>query len=97
MDLSLLKELCAVHAPSGDELNMKNFLINYINEHSSSWENDFELIEGDEFQDCFLLKFGNPKTAIFAHMDSVGFTVSYNNKLVKIGGPKANIGSVFDR
>ena len=26
-------------------------------------------------------------TAIFAHLDSIGFTVRYNNEIVKIGGP----------
>jgi putative aminopeptidase FrvX len=44
---------------------------------------------GDHFQDCILLKFGKPRTAIFAHMDTVGFTVRYSNQLVAIGSPDA--------
>jgi putative aminopeptidase FrvX len=34
------------------------------------------------------LVFGEPRTAIFAHIDSIGFTVRYNKQLVKIGGPR---------
>ena len=36
--------------------------------------------------------FGKPRTAIFAHLDSIGFTVKYNNEIVKIGGPVTNEG-----
>jgi putative aminopeptidase FrvX len=31
--------------------------------------------------------FGTPTTAIFSHLDSIGFTVKYNNEIIKIGGP----------
>ena len=33
-----------------------------------------------------------PKTAIFAHLDSIGFTVKYDNEIIKIGGPVTNEG-----
>jgi putative aminopeptidase FrvX len=46
------------------------------------------IIEGDLFQDCVLLVFGKPSTAIYAHMDSIGFTVGYDKELIKIGGPR---------
>ena len=39
-----------------------------------------------------ILVFGKPKTAIFAHIDSVGFTVGYGSNLVKIGGPHVESG-----
>ena len=32
-----------------------------------------------------MLVFGTPRTAIFAHMDSIGFTVKYNQEIVKTG------------
>jgi putative aminopeptidase FrvX len=35
-----------------------------------------------------MLVFGKPRTAIFAHTDSIGFTVRYGKQLVKIGGPQ---------
>lgn len=92
MDFQLLKTLCGIHAPSGNEVAMKEFLLNYIQEHAASWNVQPQIIEGDEFQDCILLKFGEPRTAIFAHMDSIGFTVRYQDQLVPIGGPKAQSG-----
>ena len=42
----------------------------------------------ENFQNNIVLSFGEPKTAIFAHIDSIGYTVSYNNNVVKIGGSK---------
>ena len=58
-----------------------------------SWANKPQLIYGEEFQDCLILKFGKPRTAIFAHMDSIGFTVRYTNQLVAIGSPDADGGT----
>ena len=71
---------------------MKEFLLDYIHTHSGQWKVTPEVIVGEEFQDCILLKFGEPRTAIFAHMDSIGFTVRYQDQLVAIGGPKAENG-----
>lgn len=86
-DFSLLKQLCQVHSPSGNEGLMKHFVINYVKQHQSNWKVQPSIIEGEEFQDCVILVFGTPKTAIFAHMDSIGFMVRYGNELVSIGGP----------
>ncbi|MEM7382095.1 MAG: transporter substrate-binding domain-containing protein, partial [Bacteroidota bacterium] len=44
---------------------------------------------------CIILIFGEPRTAIYAHMDSVGYTVGYDNALIRIGGPKAKEGSIL--
>ncbi|GAA4442011.1 hypothetical protein GCM10023188_41200 [Pontibacter saemangeumensis] len=85
--MKLLEQLCKIHAPSGNEQNMAEFLLSYINEHKSSWKQQPEVLRGDAFQDCILLVFGTPRSAIFAHMDSIGFTVRYGRQLVKIGGP----------
>ena len=95
MDYSLLKKLQAIHAPSGEEVNLKEFLVDYVRQHQSEWVSQPELICGDEFQDCLILKFGKPRTAIFAHMDSIGYTVRYGNQLVKLGGPSATSGTVL--
>lgn len=92
MNFDLLKTLCQIHAPSGNEVAMKEFLMSYVEQESAGWKVKPEVIAGDEFQDCILLKFGEPRTAIFAHMDSIGFTVRYNDQLVPIGGPKAENG-----
>jgi len=90
--MHLLHELCQVHAPSGEEVNLKSFILDYVKSHQDKWAAKPEIIEGDEIQDCLILKFGNPRTAAFAHMDSVGFTVRYQNQLVPIGGPDAETG-----
>lgn len=90
--MELLKKLCHIHAPSGNEVAMKDFILKHINENHRSWASTPEVIAGKEFQDCVILKFGQPRTAVFAHMDSIGFTVRYQNQLVPIGGPEAQSG-----
>ncbi len=89
---SLLKELCAIPAPSGNELAMKEFLLNYIKINSKNWKHQPKIICGNGFQDNIMLIFGKPRTALFAHMDSIGFTVRYGKQLVKIGGPSIKSG-----
>jgi len=91
-DYALLKQMCAIHAPSGNEVGMKHFLLEYIKKNSNTWKHKFKLIEGPEWQDNLILVFGKPRTAVFAHMDSIGFTVRYGKQLVKIGGPVCNPG-----
>ncbi len=92
-DLQLLKKLCAVQAPSGNEHQMKEFLLSYIHQNKKKWKVQPQIIEGEDFQDCLILVFGKPRTAVFAHMDNVGYTVGYENNLIKIGGPKAKDGT----
>jgi len=88
MNFDLLKTLCQIHAPSGNEVAMTAFLLEYIEQNAPNWEVQPEVIHGEAFQDCIILKFGQPRTAIFAHMDSIGFTVP-------IGGPRAETGYVL--
>ena len=88
MDYSLLKELQAIHAPAGDEAPLRDFVIDYVENKKDQWKVAPELIYGNDFQDCLILKFGTPKTAVFAHLDSIGFTVRYGKELVKLGGPR---------
>jgi putative aminopeptidase FrvX len=91
--MKLLKQLCEIHAPSGNEIRMKEFLLKYIHKEKKKWKVNPTIFEGEPFQDCILLKFGKPRTAIFAHMDSVGFTVRYFNQLLPIGSPDAEMGT----
>ena len=90
--MKLLEQLCRTPAPSGNEVNMTRFLLQYIDEHKSTWKTEPTVLTGKEFQDCILLVFGEPRTAIFAHMDSIGFMVRYGRQLIKIGGPQAETG-----
>lgn len=88
MSLELLKTMCAIHAPSGNESAMTEFLLQYIKKNKNNWRHKPKIFSGKGFQDCIVLVFGKPRTAIFAHIDSIGFTVRYGKQLVKIGGPR---------
>ena len=86
--MELLKQLCAIRAVSGDERPMTDFVLNYIGETEKNWKVKPKVIHRDEFQENIILLFGKkPRTAIFAHLDSIGFTVRYGKQLVKVGGP----------
>lgn len=93
--MKLLKELCEIHAPSGNEVNMCNFLLDFIKKNQSQWKTTPKVFAGKNFQDCIVLVFGKPRTAIFAHIDSIGFTVRYEKQLIKIGGPKTEKGTIL--
>ena len=88
MKLELLKKLASIRSASSDEVRMKEFLLNYIQENQSNWKVQPQIFEGRRFQDCIVLVFGKPTTAIYAHMDSIGFSVGYDKELIKIGGPR---------
>ena len=85
----LLKSLCSVHSPSGDERAMKRFILDHISRNSESWKVQPEVV-GEELQDCLILIFGKPEIAAFAHMDTTGFTVRYQDQLIPIGGPEVS-------
>jgi putative aminopeptidase FrvX len=91
--MKLLHQLCEIQAPSGSEIRMKEFLLKWINKEKKNWKTKPVIYHGDEFQDCIVVKFGKPRTAIFAHMDSIGFTVRYFNQLLPIGSPEAETGT----
>ena len=80
--------MCTIHAPSGNEVAMKNFLLDYIKKEKKNWLTKPKIYAEENFQDCIVLIFGKPRAAIFAHIDSIGFTVRYQKQLVKIGGPR---------
>ncbi len=92
LNFDLLKTMCAIHAPSGNEVGMKDFLLDYIKKEKKNWKHKPTIYAGDNFQDCIVLVFGKPRAAIFAHIDSIGFTVRYGKQLVKIGGPRTDSG-----
>jgi len=91
--MQLLKTLCQFPAPSGAEAGLTRFLMDYVQRHGPGWRQP-PLVVHDEarFQDCLLLVFGQPRTAIFAHLDSIGFTVRYGRELVPIGGAETKAG-----
>ena len=90
--MNLLRELCEIRSTSGDEEKIKNYLINYISINKKKWKTQPVLHYGNNFQDNIIMVFGDPKAAIFSHIDSIGFTVRYNNEIIKIGGPVCDEG-----
>lgn len=93
--MELLKKLIEVQGVSGDESRIKNFIKNYVQENSKDWKVQPEIIDGDDFQDCLILVFGKPRTAIYAHTDTIGYTTGYEKELIKVGGPKIIDGKVL--
>ena len=92
MDFQLLQKLCSIPAPSGDEGKLTAFLLEYIHLNSANWKVKPRVLHGDGWQNNIVLVFGKPRTALFAHIDSIGFTVRYENQLVPIGSPDAKNG-----
>lgn len=90
--MELLKKLCSIRATSGDESEITAFLLDYVTENCKNWKQKPVIYAGNEFQDALILVFGNPRCAVYAHIDSIGFTVSYHNTLKKIGGPVTSPG-----
>jgi putative aminopeptidase FrvX len=91
--MNLLFELLKLKSVSGDESDISTFILSYVSANSSKWDNEPIVFSGENFHDCILLKFGNPRTAIFAHIDTVGFMSRYENQLVAVGGPEIIEGS----
>jgi putative aminopeptidase FrvX len=90
---ALLKSLCEVSSPSGSEHLMKAFLLQYLANNQSNWKVQPTVIDNQDTQDGMIWIFGNaPKTAVFAHQDTIGFTSRYDNRLVPIGSPNAEVG-----
>jgi putative aminopeptidase FrvX len=93
MNLDLLKALCAIPATAGDESKMTEYILKYFSLYSKDFKSMPQVFSGAGFQDMVIAVFGQPRTAVFAHMDSVGFCVAHKKELVKIGNPKAENGT----
>ena len=91
--MELLKKLVQVQGASGDEGRIHDFIVDYVNQNSSSWKTQPTIIKGDGWQEVIILVFGKPRTAIYAHMDTIGFSVGYDDDLIKIGGPRLEDGT----
>ena len=90
--MHLLHSLCRLPAPAGNEAALTQFVLDYVRQQQGTWRHQPQIIADERFQDCILLIFGQPRTAVFAHLDSIGFTVRYGRQLVRIGGPQAEAG-----
>ena len=48
--MKLLKQLCEIHAPSGEEFAITQFLLNYIEKNKKDWQVKPILHYGDGFR-----------------------------------------------
>ncbi|MEJ6756092.1 MAG: aminopeptidase, partial [Crocinitomicaceae bacterium] len=86
--MKLLEELVSIRSAASDESKMAEFIKNYVTSNSSNWKVQPKIVSGNGFQDCVILVFGDPRTAIYAHIDSIGFSTGYDKELIKVGGPR---------
>lgn len=86
--MELLKKLTEIRSAASDEGPMADFIIEYVESNAKNWAVEPQIIHGKGFQDCVILVFGKPRTAIYAHMDSIGFSTGYDKELIKVGGPR---------
>lgn len=93
--MELLKQLCSIHATAGNEIAMKEFIVDFAKAPKTNWKVHPKIHQGPDLQDNLILEFGKPRTAVFAHMDSVGYTVGYYDQLIPIGSPQAPPGTVL--
>lgn len=91
--MKTLFDLLHQQSVSGHETEISLFLRNLITQRSKSWNVRPSMFFGEEFQDCLLLKFGTPRTAVFAHIDTIGFMARYQNQLIPVGGPEISDGT----
>lgn len=98
MELSnsqLLQDLISTQGVASDESRIKSFIKEYVLKNSSQWNSKPHIIDGLGFQDALILVFGNPRTAVYAHMDTIGYSVGYENELIRVGGPKNIDGTIL--
>jgi putative aminopeptidase FrvX len=90
--MKILHHLLKQPSVSGDESRIAQFLLDTIEQRKNDWKVCPQIYSGEDFHDCILLKFGNPRTALFAHMDTIGFMTRYENQLIPVGGPETEDG-----
>lgn len=93
--MNLLKQLIEVQGVSSDEGAIHQFILDYVNREKANWKCCPEIIRGEGFQDCLILVFGSPRIAVYAHMDTVGFSVAYHSNLLRVGSPQLIDGSAL--
>jgi len=92
MDVELLKKLTSIPGTSGDESGISDFVKQWFEDRMEDFVVKPKIYSGDHFQDCLVVVFGEPRTAVYAHIDTIGFTVGYEKDLIKIGSPVSEDG-----
>jgi putative aminopeptidase FrvX len=82
--LELLTQLQSIPGPSGDEGRIADF----VEKHCAGITG----VTVRRVHDLVLATRGEPKVAVFAHIDTIGFTQAYDRLLFPLGGPKVEGG-----
>lgn len=82
--MELLLTLQQIPGPSGDE----GAIADYLETHTSAFPN----VQVRRVGDLVVAVRGKPRVAVFAHLDTIGFTLGYDRTLIPIGGPKVEGG-----
>ena len=85
--MELLKELISIQGLSGDESRITHYIKSYCESKMENWACKPEIIYEPEKHDCLILVFGKPTVSIYAHVDTIGYTVGYENNLIPVGSP----------
>jgi hypothetical protein len=93
IDTKLLKKLCEIHAPSGNEIGMKEFLLKYIQKEKKKWKVKPEIIEGDQFQECLLPPVWQAANCNLRAYGQYRFYSAIFQSLLPIGSPDAEMGT----
>lgn len=80
--LKTIEKLCAIHAPSGFEALLIDYLKGWFKKNSVS------VCIDDLINNTLIIYKGKPHVAFIAHADSVGFILQYNKKLLALGSPE---------
>ena len=86
LDIELLLKLLSIEATPGDEDRMAAWLVDFI----PGYAPEATLLQ--RIGNTVLAQCGQPRTAVFAHLDTVGFTQGYDNRLIPAGSPQATPG-----
>jgi putative aminopeptidase FrvX len=79
--LDLLWKLLQIDSPAGDEGAMADWLVAEI-------ETNMPSVRVERIGDSVIAVRGKaPTVAVFAHIDTIGFTLGYDRNLIRIGGP----------
>ena len=78
--MELLLNLQAIPGPSGDEGDIADYVAAYAEGIAD--------VTVRRLGDLVLATRGKPRVAVFAHLDTIGFTQGYERDLIPIGGPR---------
>lgn len=95
-DYNLLEEIFRIQSVASDESRISAYIVNHVLKRRTEWKVTPEIFYGENLHENIVLVFGKPRTAVFAHMDTVGFMARYENQLVPIGGPDVVDGDLLE-